>query len=178
MANLFGFNAAEHPEQDFSAIPEGVYPVMAIASEMKPTKNGNGEMLVFTFEVLEGQFKGRKLWSRLNLKNANKTAVEIAQRELAQICNAVGIPTPTSSEELHNRPFHATVKVEIDDRRREINAIKKYTPLGSIQPPASPTAFSSQPGAQAPAPATSAATPPAQPWSAPAPAQAAPWAKA
>ena len=72
MASLYGFDASQVPEQqEFTALPEGQYVVIATASEMKPTKNGNGEFLQFTFEVLDGPMKGRKVWARLNLKNPN-----------------------------------------------------------------------------------------------------------
>jgi Protein of unknown function (DUF669) len=155
MANLMGFDASQVPEQqEFSALPEGQYVVMATASEMKPTKAGTGEYLQITFEVLDGPQKGRKLWSRLNLRNPNKTAVEIAQRELAAICRAVGVLKPSDSAELHNKPLMADVSVEVDDRRRESNVIRKYEPAqaGSFAPPAA-SPFAAQPaqnGAAAP----------------------------
>ena len=59
MANLAGFDASQVPEQqEFSALPEGQYVVIATASEMKPTKSGNGQFLQFTFEVLDGRRRG------------------------------------------------------------------------------------------------------------------------
>lgn len=155
MANLNGFDASQVPEQeDFSALPEGQYVVIATASEMKPTKNGNGEYLQFVFEVIDGQYKGRKLWARLNLKNQNQTAVDIAQRELAAICKAVGIIKPSDSAELHNKPLTVTVAVEIDDRKREGNTIKKYEPVGA------PSGGYVPPAAQAPAAQAAASAPP------------------
>lgn len=134
MTNLAGFDASQVPEQqDFTAIPEGPYVVIATASEMKPTKNGQGAYLQFTFEVVDGPMKGRKLWSRLNLQNNNSIAVDIAKRELGAICRAVGIIKPSDSAELHNKPILVTVGVEIDDRNRESNTIKKYEAVaGSV----------------------------------------------
>ena len=132
MANLAGFDASQVPEQqEFSALPEGQYVVIATASEMKPTKSGNGQFLQFTFEVLDGPQKGRKLWARLNLVNPNQTAVDIAQRELGAICRAVGVIKPSDSAELHNKPMLITVAVEIDDRKRESNIIKKNAPVSA-----------------------------------------------
>lgn len=131
MANLAGFDASQVPEQEtFSAIPEGQYVVIAVASEEKPTKAGTGTFLQFTFEVIDGPMKGRKLWARLNLNNPNQTAVDIAKRELGAICRASGIIKPTDSAELHNRPILVTVAVEVDDKRRESNVIKKYEAVG------------------------------------------------
>lgn len=183
MASLNGFDASQVPEQqEFSALPEGQYVVIATASEMKPTKNGQGQFLQFTFEVLDGPQKGRKVWARLNLVNGNQTAVDIAQRELGAICRAVGIIKPNDSAELHNRPLLITVAVEIDERKREGNVIKKYeavnaagvAPVGNAAPagaaPWGAQQQPAQPAAAAAAPATAA------PWNAPA-AGAAPWAK-
>ncbi|WP_448510115.1 DUF669 domain-containing protein [Immundisolibacter sp.] len=168
MANLAGFDASQVPEQqEFSALPEGQYVVIATASEMKPTKSGIGQFLQFTFEVLDGPQKGRKLWARLNLVNPNQTAVDIAQRELGAICRAVNVIKPSDSAELHNKPMLITVAVEIDDRKRESNIIKKYKPVsaGAGAPAAAaPTASGGAPwsskAAPAAAPTAAAGTPP------------------
>lgn len=129
MADLSGFDATQVPEQqEFAALPEGQYVVIATASERKVTKSGTGEYLQFTFEVMDGPQKGRKTWARLNLWNANQTAKDIAQRELGAICRAVGLPQPGDSANLHNKPLLITVAVEVDDRKRENNVIKKYEP--------------------------------------------------
>lgn len=162
MANLAGFDASQVPEQqEFSALPEGQYVVIATASEMKPTKSGTGQFLQFTFEVLDGPQKGRKLWARLNLVNPNQTAVDIAQRELGAICRAVGVIKPSDSAELHNKPMFITVAVEIDDRKRESNIIKKYEAVGPGA--AAPAASGGAPwggAAQQAAPAAAPGTPP------------------
>lgn len=178
MASLNGFDASQVPEQmEFTALPEGQYVVIATASEMKPTKNGQGQFLQFTFEVLDGPMKGRKVWARLNLINSNQTAVDIAQRELGAICRAVGIIKPDDSAELHNKPLLITVAVEIDERKREGNVIKKYEALnaGGAAPVGNAAPAGTAPwGAAPPQVAQPAAT--TNPWSAPA-AGAAPWKK-
>ena len=169
MANLAGFDASQVPEQqEFSALPEGQYVVIATASEMKPTKSGTGQFLQFTFEVLDGPQKGRKLWARLNLVNPSQTAVDIAQRELGAICRAVNVIKPSDSAELHNKPMLITVAVEIDDRKRESNNIKKYEPVsaGAAAPAAAPASAGGAPwGGQSAAPAAApAAAAPTPPW--------------
>ena len=77
MAKL-GFNAASvEPSTPMDVLPKGKYLCMAIASELKPTRNNTGEYLQITFEVLEGNYKGRKIFERLNIRNSNKTAEDI-----------------------------------------------------------------------------------------------------
>ena len=46
---------------------------------MRPTKAGNGSYLQLEIEILEGQYKGRRLWDRLTLNHPNAVAVQIAQ---------------------------------------------------------------------------------------------------
>ena len=72
MANLNGFDANNvDPATDFEPIPAGKYLAVITDSEMKPTKSGSGHYLELTFQVIDGPFKNRLLWSRLNLDNPN-----------------------------------------------------------------------------------------------------------
>ena len=129
MANLNGFNANNvEPATDFEPIPAGKYLSVITNSEMKPTKTGSGTYLELTFQVLEGQYKNRLLWSRLNLSNPNTQAVQIAQGELSAICRSVGVMQPKDSVELHNIPLQITVKVKKrEDSGDLVNEIKGYT---------------------------------------------------
>lgn len=128
MANLNGFNAATvEPSQDFEPIPAGKYLAVIIESEMKPTKNGNGQYLQLTLQILEGPYKGRYVWARLNLHNANPTTVQIARQELSAICRAVGVMQPGDSVELHNIPLVITVKLKKrDDTGDMTNEVRGY----------------------------------------------------
>jgi hypothetical protein len=128
MANLNGFNAHDvEPNDNFEAIPAGKYIAAIVASETKPTKNGNGSFLELTFQILEGEYHGRKLWARLNLDNPNPQAVQIARGELSAICRAIGVMTPQDSVELHNLPMQITVKCKKRDDTGDINnEIKGY----------------------------------------------------
>jgi hypothetical protein len=57
-----------------------------------------GSTLQFTFKVIEGEYKGRLILSRLNLDNPNATTVKIARAELLQPSAAlVGVPAPKDS---------------------------------------------------------------------------------
>lgn len=128
MPNLAGFDANQvEPTTDFEPIPAGKYLAVITESEYKPNKAGTGTYLQFTFEIMEGDYKGRFLWARLNLENPNETAVKIARGELSAICRAVGVMAPKDSVELHNLPL--TIKVKCKKRKDtdEIsNEIKGY----------------------------------------------------
>jgi hypothetical protein len=128
MTKLHGFNANEvDPMDTFDPIPAGKYMAVITESEMKPTKSGNGSYLEFVFQIIEGEFKGRLLWSRLNLDNPNELTVKIAQGELSAICRAVGVMQPKDSVELHNIPLLVTVKCKKREDTGEImNEVKGY----------------------------------------------------
>ena len=128
MADLNGFDARTvDPAVDFEPIPAGKYLAAITASEMKPTKNGNGSYLQLEFVVLEGEYKNRKIWARLNLNNPNAVAVKIARGELSAICHAVGVLQPKDSVEIHNLPLVITVKLKKrEDTGSLTNEVKGY----------------------------------------------------
>ena len=133
MANLDGFDARTvEPSATFDPLPAGKYLAAVTASEMKQTKAGDGSYLELTLTVLEGQYKNRTLWARLNLDNPNKLAVKIARSELSAICHAVGVLAPKDSVELHNLPMVITVKVKKRDDTGDLtNEIKGYAKKGA-----------------------------------------------
>lgn len=132
MASL-NFNAANvEPQQSFEAIPDGWYTVLMTKSEMKPTKDnaqtGNA-YLEAELTVQDQAYKGRKLFYRLNVKNANPVAQEIAYKQLSAICHAVGVIQVQDSQQLHGLPFMVKVSVKRDESGKyepsnEIKAIK------------------------------------------------------
>ena len=128
MANLTGFDAREvDPAVPFEAIPSGKYLAVITESEMKATKSGNGSFLELTFEVIDGEHRGRNVWARLNLDNPNQLAVKIARGELSAICRATGVLTPKDSCELHNLPLVITVKCKKREDTGEItNEVSGY----------------------------------------------------
>lgn len=130
MADLNGFDADQvEPASPLEPVPTGLYVCVITESEMKETKAGTGEYLQLTFEVYEGEFKGRKFWARLNLNNPNQTAVDIARQELSAICRAVDVLRPRDSEELHDLPLLVkVVKKKRPDTGEETNEVKAYYP--------------------------------------------------
>lgn len=149
MATIGNFNANEvDPNFAFEPIPAGKYLAIITESEEKPTKSGGGQYLQFTFQIIEGDYKGRLIWSRLNLDNPNATTVKIARAELSAICRAVGVPAPKDSVELHNIPLAITVgQKKRADTGEMGNAIKGYAKKDAA-------------GARAPAPSGNNGAPP------------------
>ena len=128
MADLGSFNANNvDPASDFEPIPAGKYLAVIAASEMKQTKNGDGHYLELQFQLVDGPYKNRILWSRLNLENPNPLAVQIARGQLSAICRSVGVMQPRDSVELHGLPLVITVKCKTRDDTGDItNEIRGY----------------------------------------------------
>lgn len=147
---VINFNASEvEPSTGFSPIPAGKYVAVITDDEMRDTRNGRGRYLQLTFEIIEGEYSGRKLWTRLNLENENMDAVKIARADLSAICRAVGVMQLQDTVQLHNLPLTITVRLKKNKDTDEMqNEIKNYESKQAYNPAAS---------ASAPAPQTATA---------------------
>lgn len=125
------FDATERdPNPKFEPIPKGIYKVVLKDWDKKETRQKTGEYLSLTFEILEGEYKGRSLWENLNLWNKSKMAVDIAEQALTQICHSVGQLKIRSYNDLLNRPLLAHVVLRAaTDNYKESNEIKMFSPL-------------------------------------------------
>ena len=132
MANLNNFDANNvDPSVALDPIPAGKYIAVITESEMKPTKAGGGKYLQLTFQIIDGERKGRLVWARLNLENKSEMTVKIARGELSAICRAVGVMAPKDSVELHNIPLEINVGLKKrDDNGEFTNVIKGYAKKG------------------------------------------------
>lgn len=156
----------------YPLIPAGKYQAEIIQSEIRPTKNGDGQLVWLEFGINDGEYAGFKFETRLNIVNANPQAVEIAKRDLSAICHAVGVMNVSDTEQLHFKPMLVTLKVQpakpyvdrsgIEQPGTARNEVGKYEALGGApaqQPQTAPT--------PRPAPAAKTAAPAARPAAAP-----------
>jgi hypothetical protein len=147
---LLNFDATQvEPTQAFEPLPAGTYAAFITESDFTPTKNGLGSYLKLKFQIIEGEYTGRVLFTNLNLDNPNKTAVEIAQRDLSAICHAVGVLQASDSQQLHDRPMMIKVGIQpARDGHEASNSIKGYEAYGQTvktPPAAAPAAASNTP---------------------------------
>ena len=170
------------PMSTIDAIPSGWYLFTITKSEFKETSNKRGWYLQLTYMVMDGPRKGAIVIERLNLRNENETAVQIAESALTSLCHAVGKPKFSDTVELHNIPFKAKVKYVPPmgdyDASNDVKGYKLATddtpppdaeiPVATTMPgqaPAAPTAAPAAPAAPVPAaaPPAAAAVPAAAP---------------
>ena len=178
------FNAAQVPPNLGSEpIPSGIYTVAIVKSDEKPVSGKPGcYYYQFDMQVQEGDFKGKMIIERLNCKNDNQQAVDIAYGTLSAICHVAGVEQiGNSSAELHNRPFKVNVikQPRSDDPTKEENRIRGYLDMAGNPPKAgSPQgngqASASQAAAFAQQPQGNGQTAPVATAPAPAPAPVAP----
>jgi hypothetical protein len=128
------FNAKKaNRDGGFEVFPAGDYKAHLAKSEVKKSKNTGNEYLAAVFVILEGKkYKGRMVFHNFNLWNDNETAVEIAEREFALFCDAVGHGREVINDTkiLHKIPF--ILKVGVEDAKGkypEKNIAVGYLPL-------------------------------------------------
>lgn len=158
--SLLNFNAAQvQPDTGRpDPVPADWYNAMMVASEMKPTKDQSGAYLEAQCKIVDGPYAGRVIYDRMNLQNANATAVEIGYKRLSAYCHATGVIQVQDSAQLHNIPFRMKVKLKPADGQyeasNEVSAIKNLQdpsayPQGAAAPaqggfPAQQQAFTQQ----------------------------------
>jgi hypothetical protein len=109
-------------QTEFSVIPKGDYVVTITASEINPTKNGNGQMLALKV-TLENN---RSIFDNLCIVHSSVVAQNIAQTKLKQITESLGLKRVTDSSQLHDKPLVAHVTVELDKYQTEQKGEKTY----------------------------------------------------
>ena len=150
--DLNGFNALEiEPATSYEPLPADWYKVVITDTEEKPTKAQTGSYLQLTIEVIEGNHAGRKVFDRLNLKNPNSVAVEIAQRSLSSICRSIGVNNPKDSMELRDKPLMVKLAVKpADGQYGASNDIKEYAATGGATASPAPAAAAATGGTATP----------------------------
>lgn len=181
------YNPAEHDsfQEGFGIIEDvGPHQVQIIEDTEEYTKDGAARMSCFVIEIMEGEYKGRKVWERLLVEcedhatDKTKKGVKFGLQKLRDYCTAV-VHTDLlrDTNELMYRPFLAMVEIEpAKGEYKAKNKLGKLFPLGGAQPPADKPAV--QPAAKQtarPAAAAGASKPasapaaggPVRPWNRP-----------
>lgn len=126
------------PNTGYEPLPEGWYNVAIDASEVKPTRDGEGAYLQLTAKVIDGPHTGKPVFIRLNIQNKNQQAVDIAYGELSAICHVTGVYQVADSSQLHGIPFQVrvTVRTSKDENGNasQSNDVKGYKDAAGNEP--------------------------------------------
>lgn len=116
--------------KSFENLPNGKYHVMADKAEVKPTKSG-GEFINLEVVVQSGEFKGRKLWAKFNIKNESEKAVQIGLGQLKQFMTAAGAKSMVIKDLMELSGLEAIANVTTDEYG---NKIKSFEALPTSAP--------------------------------------------
>lgn len=125
------WNAGEYETGgNFETLPKGRYLAIVVDSEEKPTKNKTGSYFEFEFDVLAPkEFKRRKLWARLNIKNDSPIAQRIGREQFNGLCEAAGKKKEQVKETsaLHNSVIVLIVDIETNEtNKKEVNRVTGF----------------------------------------------------
>ena len=123
------------PQASSGPVPAGTYLAQCVDSDVQPLKSGNGTGLKLTIEIIDGQYKGRRIWENLNIQHSNEDTQRIAQSQLSALCHAVNVIKLQDTAALHHKPV--TIKVVVREAKGEYQAsnnIKGYESAGGSVP--------------------------------------------
>lgn len=119
----YGFKTTDDVELDGFGLPAGTHKVMIVAEEVKETeKDTNPRYLSVSYEIVEGDLKGKQYFYGYNLWNKSLAAVKSAQRDMRRIADATGKPVSSESP-LKGRVFNIIV-----EKDGQYSQIKRYLP--------------------------------------------------
>jgi len=130
--NVYGFTSTDEVEYDKAGLPVGCYKVMVVAEE--PEDRG----VILEFEILDGDYKGKRGKSWYLTKHENQQTANIARQNLKRIADAT------------SKPISATMPIKSRVMVIEVRQQKKnpdyteifryhpadYTPVESFDVPA------------------------------------------
>lgn len=139
------FDASEIATSSFGVLPAGDYLVQITDSSVGQNSKQTGVNLKLTFDVIDGEYKGRKVFDSLCIQHSSAKAQQIAQESLAKIVKSIGFAGKLEdSAALHHKPLKITVKIrEASGGYNEQNDVTDYksaSAANAFSAPAQPAA--------------------------------------
>ena len=125
-------------DSDFPPLPDGEYIAQIVNSEKRTLKSGS-ETLVFTWLVIDGEYRNRKIFENLYIYDPTRPKqLAFNKQKLFFITKACGRDSINDTVELHNKPCRITVRQhEYNGKtRNEISAYRPITRITETQPQA------------------------------------------
>lgn len=137
----YKFNTSEAPS---TALPVDIYLVKIKSIDLRSTRANTGKMLVFSYQIAEGNYAGQIIFDQINIENNSKVAENMGKVTLKKICKALGIDGFEDTDELLGK--HLNINLKVDSENEDRNIIRGYMQAdGVVQPQVSPAMPESQP---------------------------------
>jgi hypothetical protein len=166
------FDPSQEEGTKFDPLPIGVYLAQIIEAAVTVPQSLDGYGINTTWEIIEGEYEGRRVWQRIILQHSSTEAQRIGRRELKDLCDACGISKGFNSVE-PLKFIHCKIRVGIEKDKNGVyddkNKVTRVCPaskgppissqVSAPKPPVPPSAAAAtaRPSAAA-ATASSAAT--------------------
>jgi hypothetical protein len=133
----YPFKAApiESFDQPFEPLPEGAYRCEIVKSDVMPTKDGHGRYVSLQFRIKDGEYKGRRIFQRLNILNRSQKCQEIGKKHLSLLLHSIEHESFDDSDEILN--YETIVNLGEENKLygfSKINSIPEI-PDNSEEPP-------------------------------------------
>ena len=128
------FVPSDKEDSGFQVIAKGWRIGEVVKSEVKPTKNKEGTIMVLAFRILEGKYKGRIIYTNYNIVNKNETTVKIAEGQIKSLCEALGIDELQDTDELHKQEVGIYFEIEAGSANwPDKNKATKFKPSSEVE---------------------------------------------
>lgn len=126
----FQFDATQYEAIDGfgEPMPNGWYYAVTEMPELRPTKDGTGQIIFIPFRIEESPYKGRKVFMNFTVQNANEQSMQIGFGQLSSFARAVGVLFIQGNLSLWaNLPIRIKLKVQKEtDNFEAKNAITAF----------------------------------------------------
>lgn len=144
-------NSNMFESKGFELLPAGNYKVVIDDSDAYNNDKEN-TIVKLVFQIIEGQFNGRKLFDYLVVDQPVEEYAKIAQAKLNKICAVINVKEMTDTVVMHNKPLVIRVGIKRDKKDyTDKNVIYDYMGVNGnsqqpqVAPPQSETNKTGQP---------------------------------
>jgi hypothetical protein len=120
--------------RNFDPVPKGRYLCVIDDTEMKQTKDKKGSYLEVTHQIISPkEYKGRKVWARLNVNNPSEIAQRIGREQFNALCMAtVKTLEVDKTERLHAKRVivHVGIDKSGDEPQNKVTGWEPYVAQG------------------------------------------------
>jgi hypothetical protein len=134
----FTKEGVERPaDNDFSPLPAGDYPAMVEKTEWANVfgeTDQDPKHLKLTITIIDGEYKNRKVWRKLKLRDLDPAEKKKATGVLAQLLDAINLNGINNTAELCNIPHIVKLTIWTPPNGKPMNVVNSFAPMVAVNP--------------------------------------------